>query len=173
MYRLETLVGLYSVSSALYAIVGLSPLTSCVVLFLAPALVSTSAFYSLWGSLCIQSTVANTLFVLLYLTSQIVSKWGKTARRLSAFSVGSTSFVFFTGVLFATKLLLSKKLPPCLGCLGQLCVLSMVPTVLVLFLSWNTSSFRKVGTGNCPQWHNRYAPCSLFMRRMFTLLGSW
>ena len=177
LYRLETLVGLFSVTSALYAIIGISPQSSGAVLFLAPVLVSlsTTSYSSLWGSLFILSTVANTVFLLLFLASTLVSKGMNQFRFQSAFSVGSVTFALFTLLLLSIKASVSERISDAFGLLDQILVLAVVSTVFTLFLHWKTPFPRKVGIGDIQvqsAWHV-CSPLSPFIYRESIWPGFW
>ena len=109
---------------------------------------------SLWGSLFIQSTVANTVFVLLFLAIQLVAMSVKKIRLFSAISLGSTTFVVFAVLLLSIKALLSGHASEVFGLLDHMLVLAVVPTVFVLFLQWNTTSPRKVCPSDSEKTHD-------------------
>ena len=167
LYRLETLLGTYSISAALYGIMGLSTQSSWAILFIAPVLASKCAkSYPLpMISVGIQSIMANTVFVILFVLARAVSNFMSKFRRLTAVSLGSTTLLFSSLVLVLIKSLLSgpASMVKSFENLDAIVVLSLVPCTLVLFLHWSSPSPRKVSRGDCRTMSNVGVHGSFFL----------
>ena len=152
LYRIEALVGLYSVTCAMFSILGVSPGTSVAAIVLAPLVVAPNQrFGCSWGALLVQSLFANTVFVLIFVGAQSLSHRMKAMDFSGPFSLLTRVFLLSSTLLLACYAVLSGKFS--LSLLFQLCTLAILPSILILFACWKTAHHRKVS--NPPDfWSN-------------------
>lgn len=134
LYSLERLVGLYFLSSAMYAKLGISPWTSLLILHLAPGIMSHSSkkFPFSWGCLYILSLVANTVSVALIMCLERVSLWLRWLKRFTILPFTSTVFPISFNILCIIRCVLHEKLLPPHQHLSQMLALALVPTAILL-----------------------------------------
>ena len=142
-------MGVYSVSAALYYIMGLSPLKSVGTILLSSVLLAhgINDYPCSWGSLVVQSVSANSVFVLSFLCIKQLLPWMKICRAKNILELALGSFLFFTVILFVVHVLLYRRVTDTLSCVHQLLALAMLPTITLVQLYPNTDSSTRQVSG--------------------------
>lgn len=142
LYSLEHLVGLFSLSSALYVILGLSPWSSLAILPLASVIVRFNAasmsYPFSWGCTCILCLVANTVFVLLHVGIEKASAIAKKFASLEGLSFAVAAFALASAVTFLVLFAHpGNQMSAPYHFTSQIFILALAPTTILLHIRWN------------------------------------